>query len=170
MITGLAHAAKACQRPDWLQAARAALEFLRRERWQDGPSGGRLLSLTGQDAFLDDHAFLLEALLALHDADPQDADLPWARAVAQALLALFEDPDEGGFFFTRHDAPALIHRPKNGVDAATPSGNGTAALALQALAQARRAATSRRRALRASLRQPCGAPVHPRACRRPLSA
>jgi uncharacterized protein YyaL (SSP411 family) len=39
----------------------------------------------------------------------------------------------GGFFFTPHDAPALIHRLKTGSDGATPSGNGTAALALQAL-------------------------------------
>ena len=136
MITGLARAAAVCQRPDWLKAARAALDFLRTERWQDdGRTSGRLQALSGQDAFLDDHAFLLEAVLALHDADPQPDDLPFAEAIAQAMLAQFEDREAGGFFFTRHEAPALIHRLKTGLDAATPSGNGTAALALFALSE-----------------------------------
>ena len=136
MITGLARAAAVCQRPDWLKAARAALGFIRLERWQDdGRTSGRLLALPGQDAFLDDHAFLLEAVLALHDADPQPEDLPFAEAIAKTLLAQFEDRDVGGFFFTRHDARALIHRLKTGLDAATPSGNGTAALALLVLSQ-----------------------------------
>jgi hypothetical protein len=129
MITGLARAAAVCARPDWLQAARAALAFIRAERWQDE----RLLALPGQDGFLDDHAFLLEAMLALHAADPQPEDLPFAVTLAEALLTQFEDRTAGGFFLTRHDAPALIHRPKPGLDTATPSGNGTAALALQAL-------------------------------------
>ncbi len=89
--------------------------------------------LPDQDAFLDDHAFLLEAVLALHEIDPQADDLPFAAAIADAMLAQFEDPADGGFFFTRNDAPALIHRSRSGIDAALPSGNGTAALALQAL-------------------------------------
>ena len=136
MITGLARAGAVCQRPDWLKAARAALHFLRTERWHDdGRTSGRLQALPNQDAFLDDHAFLLEAVLALHDADPQPDDLPFAEALAKALLAQFEDRDLGGFFFTRHEAPALIHRLKTGLDAATPSGNGTAALALLALSE-----------------------------------
>lgn len=129
MITGLARAAVVCQHTDWLQAARTALAFLKAERWQ----AGLLLSVPGQGGFLDEHAFLLEAVLALHAADPQADDLPFAQTIAEALLAQFEDLAEGGFFFTRHDAPALIHRPKTGIDAATPSGNGTAARALQAL-------------------------------------
>jgi uncharacterized protein YyaL (SSP411 family) len=134
MITGLARAATVCQRPDWLKAARAALGFLHRERWvDDGRTSGHLSTLPGQDAFLDDHAFLLEAVLALHEADPQADDLPFAEGLARAMLAQFEDRDLGGFFFTRHEAPALIHRLKTGTDAATPSGNGVAALALLAL-------------------------------------
>jgi len=129
MITGLARAAAVCERADWIAAARRALALIRSERWVDG----RLLAMPGQHGFLDDHAFMLEAVLALHAADPQADDLPFAVAIAEALLTQFEDPADGGFFFTPHDAPALIHRPKPGLDTATPSGNGTAALALQAL-------------------------------------
>lgn len=133
MITGLVHAAQACQRPEWLDAARAALQFIRTQRWT--PENG-LISSTGQAAFLDDHAFLLEAVLALHQAGPQTGDIAFAKALADTLLTQFEDPAEGGFFFTRHDAPALFHRFKPSQDTATPSGNGTAALALIDLADA----------------------------------
>jgi len=133
MITGLAQAGAVCARADWLQAARRALDWLRSERRVEGQPCGQLQALPGQPAFLDDHAFLLEAVLALHAADPQPGDLDWAHDIAHALLTQFEDPLLGGFFYTRHDAPALIHRQKTGIDAATPSGNGTAALALQAL-------------------------------------
>lgn len=129
MITGLARACAACQQPDWLTLARRALGFLRAERWQDG----QLLALPGQPAFLDDHAFVLEALLAVYAVDPQPEDRAWALDVAEVMVRQFEDPVQGGFFFTRHDAPPLIHRQKIGLDAATPSGNGTAALALQQL-------------------------------------
>jgi len=58
-------------------------------------------------------------------------DLEFAYRVADALLARFEDPRAGGFFFTASDHEALIHRPKPGADNATPSGNGVAALVLQ---------------------------------------
>jgi hypothetical protein len=59
--------------------------------------------------------------------------MAWAQELAEALLAHFEDPVAGGFFFTRHDHEALITRPKPGHDNATPSGNGVAAFALQRL-------------------------------------
>jgi uncharacterized protein YyaL (SSP411 family) len=134
MVTGLARAARVCQRPDWMKAARAALGFLRQTRWvDDGRSSGHLQTLPNQYAFLDDHAFLLQAVLALHEVDPHSEDLPFAEGIARAMLAQFEDRDVGGFFFTRHDAPPLIHRLKTGMDAALPSGNGVAAQALLAL-------------------------------------
>jgi hypothetical protein len=134
MVTGLARAAAVCQRPDWLKAARTALHYLRQTRWtDDGRNSGRLQTLPNQDAFLDDHAYLLQAVLALHELDPQPDDLPFAEGIARAMLAQFEDRDVGGFFFTRYDAPPLIHRLKTGMDAALPSGNGVAAQALLSL-------------------------------------
>lgn len=166
MVTGLARAGAVCQRPDWLQAARAALHFLRTERWfDDGRTSGRLQALPNQEAFLDDHAFLLEAVLALHQVDPQLGDLPFAEAIAKAMLAQFEDRDVGGFFFTRHEAPALIHRLKTGLDAATPSGNGVAALALLALSRlvvspnAVRYRTAAQRCVRVFASTVCGDPA-----------
>jgi len=133
MITGLVQAAQACSKPEWLAAARTALNYLQDKRWSADSS--LLLATPTQEGFLDDHAFLLEATLALHEAAPEAGDLPFAKALADTLLAQFEDPTEGGFFFTRNDAPPLFYRLKLGQDTATPSGNGTAALALQALSR-----------------------------------
>jgi hypothetical protein len=105
-----------------------------------GPGGGgpQLLATAKDgrahlDAYLDDHAFLLAALLELMQAEFRRDDLAFAIELADTLLARFEDRDAGGFFFTAHDHEALIHRPKTGHDNATPAGNGVAAYALQRL-------------------------------------
>jgi uncharacterized protein YyaL (SSP411 family) len=81
------------------------------------------------NAYLDDYAFLLAALLEVMQADFDAGDLKFAESLAEVLLEQFEDP-EGGFFFTARDHERLIHRPKPGHDNATPSGNAIAAWAL----------------------------------------
>ena len=134
MIEGLARAARIFGRSDWLASARSALEAIRRELWRDG----RLLATSKDgrahlDAYLDDHAFLLAALLELMQAEYRGKDMEFARTLADTLLDHFEDKAQGGFFFTRHDHEILIHRPKPGHDNATPAGNGMAARALQRL-------------------------------------
>jgi uncharacterized protein YyaL (SSP411 family) len=134
MITGLAHAGRVMGRQDWVSQAQAAADQLRTRVWRDGRLFASLTSagpkLTG---YLDDYAFLLEALLELLQADFRPADLAWARKIADALLAHFEDGEAGGFYFTAHDHEALIHRSKPGYDNATPSGNAVAAWALNRL-------------------------------------
>ncbi|WP_374486675.1 thioredoxin domain-containing protein [Zoogloea sp.] len=128
MIHGLAHAARIFGRNDWLAVATQAIDFIRRTLWQDG----RLLA-TYKDgrahlnAYLDDHALLIAALIESLQAAYRPEDLEFAEDLADALLDAFEDRAGGGFFFTRHDHEALIHRPKSGHDNAMPSGNGVAA-------------------------------------------
>jgi uncharacterized protein YyaL (SSP411 family) len=135
MIHGMARAGRAFGREDWVASARRALDFLRAELWCDG----RLLA-TYKDghahlnAYLDDHAFLLAAVLELMQTDFHAEDLDFATELAEALLERFEDRVNGGFFFTSSDHEPLILRPKPGPDSATPSGNGVAALSLQRLA------------------------------------
>jgi hypothetical protein len=134
MIAGLAHAGRVMARPDWVAEAHAATDFLHQNLWRDG----RLLASFKHgkarlNAYLDDYAFLLDALLEAMQAGYREADMAWAIELADALLAHFEDADAGGFFFTSHDHEALISRPKPGYDNATPSGNGVAAFALQRL-------------------------------------
>jgi len=134
MIKGLARAGRRFGRADWVRQAQAAADALHLTVW----SNGRLAASYQQgrarhNGYLDDYAFLLDALLELLQADWQDADLFWARQLADALLMHFEDAEVGGFFFTSHDHEALIHRAKPGYDNATPSGNGIAAYALMRL-------------------------------------
>jgi uncharacterized protein YyaL (SSP411 family) len=134
-IRGMAHAARVFARPDWLASARRALEFVRARMWHEG----RLLA-TYKDgrahlnAYLDDYALLIAALLELLQGEFRADDLRFAQALAEVLLEQFEDRDAGGFFFTGRDHERLLHRPKPGHDGATPSGNGVAACALQRLA------------------------------------
>jgi uncharacterized protein YyaL (SSP411 family) len=134
MIAGMARAAVVFDRDDWLASAKKALGFIRARTWRNG----RLLA-TSKDgkahlnAYLDDYAFLLAALLELLQAEFDADGLGFAEDLAEVLLDQFEDRDKGGFFFTSHDHEKLIHRPKPGYENATPSGNGTAAYALQRL-------------------------------------
>jgi uncharacterized protein YyaL (SSP411 family) len=134
-IRGMAHAGRVFGRPEWIASARRALEFIRATMWRDA----RLLA-TYKDgrahlnAYLDDYALLIAALLELLQDEFSVADLQWATALADVLLDQFEDPAEGGFYFTARDHERLIHRPKPGHDHATPSGNAMAAWALARLA------------------------------------
>ncbi len=134
MVGGMARAARAFERRDWLESARRALDFIRATLWNDG----RLLATSKDgrahlDAYLDDHAYLLAALLEMLQADFRAADLAWAQELGDVLLERFHDREGGGFFFTAHDHEKLIQRPKPGPDNATPSGNAVAAWALSRL-------------------------------------
>ena len=133
-IRGLAIAGRALERPDLIDAAAAAADFVRSQLIENG----RLLASFKDGAarfpaYLDDHAFLLDALLELLQARWNSEHLALAQHLAELLLEHFEDPDNGGFWFTAGDHEKLIHRSKPLADEATPSGNGIAALALQRL-------------------------------------
>ncbi len=132
-IDGMAVAARVFGQPRWAASARRALDFIVAALWRDG----RLLATNGRahlNAYLDDHAFLLGALLELMQGGPLRADdLRFACTVADLMLEQFEDPQGGGFHFTSNDHEALVLRPKSGHDGAMASGNGTAALQLQRL-------------------------------------
>ncbi len=133
-IRGLAIAGRALGRDDLVDAASDAVDFLRTNLVHDG----RLLASYKDGearfaAYLDDHAFLLDALLELLQARWNPAHLDFAVAIAELLLEHFEDREHGAFWFTANDSEQLIHRSKPFADEAVPSGNGIAALALQRL-------------------------------------
>jgi uncharacterized protein YyaL (SSP411 family) len=133
-VRGLAIAGRALGRVELSQAATQAADFVQRELLVDG----RLLASYKDGrarfpAYLDDHAFLLDALLELLQTDWQTRHLDFAIVIAELLLKHFLDATNGGFFFTADDHEALIDRPKPLADEAIPSGNGIAVLALQRL-------------------------------------
>jgi hypothetical protein len=134
MIKGMATAGRLLHRPDCLASAERALDFIRSTLWRDG----RLLATCKDgrahlNAYLDDYAFMIDAVLALLAARWRDGDLDFAIALAEVLLAQFEDADGGGFFFTAHDHEKLLVRSKTLSDEAVPAGCGVAAQVLTRL-------------------------------------
>ncbi|WP_123103721.1 thioredoxin domain-containing protein [Acidithiobacillus sulfuriphilus] len=133
-LRGLALAGRTFGRQEWIRLAQETADFLRARLWQNG----RLYAVwkeerAYQPAYLDDHAFLLQALLELLQGEFRIEDLHFARDLADALLDRFMDARHGGFFFTADDQPAPVTRMKPSQDQAIPTGNGVAILALQRL-------------------------------------
>jgi uncharacterized protein YyaL (SSP411 family) len=131
MIKGLAIAARVLHRPDLAEAATAAVDFIRRTLWRDG----RLLATVKDGrahlpAYLDDYAFLADALLELLQTRWRSSDMDFAQSLADVLLSQFEDAAAGGFFFTAADHEQLLLRSKTFSDDSLPSGNGVAASVL----------------------------------------
>ncbi len=131
MIRGLALAARHLGDSAFARSAERALDFILAELWD----GQRLLATwkdgrAGPGGYLDDHAFLADAILELLQVRWRAGDLDVAVALAEALLERFEDRERGGFYFTPHDHEPLIHRPRPFADESIPSGNGVAARVL----------------------------------------
>ncbi len=118
------------------QASRCARFVL--ERMVDDQ--GRLLrtysELSGAriPAFLEDHAFMVEALLELYQASFQERWFLEARTLADTMIARFADPRNGGFFSTAIDAEPLVARRKDIDDTPIPAGASSAAVGLLRLA------------------------------------
>ena len=85
-------------------------------------------------AYLEDHAFLLEALLTLYEASFDPRWFVEARALADTMIDRFGDAEHGGFFSTASDHEELIARRKDLEDAPIPSGSSSAAYGLLRLA------------------------------------
>jgi uncharacterized protein YyaL (SSP411 family) len=133
-IGALARASRALREPAWADLAFAALDTLVATAWRDGRLyATRFGSDVALNAYLDDHAFLLDALLEAMQTRFRARDYALATALADRLLEQFEDRERGGFWFTSHDHERLYHRTKPAHDNATPSGNGIAAQALIAI-------------------------------------
>jgi len=137
MICALADAGAALDEPRYLDAASACAGFLLGEMRDQH---GRLLRTYNDgrakiDAYLEDHAFLLEALLALFEATCDERWFGEATALADEMIVRFADRERGGFFSTASDAEQLIARRKDLEDAPIPAGGSSAAVGLLRLAQ-----------------------------------
>ncbi len=136
-IAALADAGSVLDEPRYLAAAERCAEFVLSELRD---ADGRLLRTYSDGrarlgAYLEDHAFLLEALLTLFEATCEERWLTEARALADEILTRFADPEHGGFFSTASDAETLIVRRKDLEDSPIPSGSSSATLGLLRLAR-----------------------------------
>jgi uncharacterized protein YyaL (SSP411 family) len=136
MLATLAEAGAVLGRADYLDAARECAAFVLGSLRD---SEGRLLRSykDGEarlNAYLEDHAFLLEALLTLYESSFEPRWFEEAWALADTMIARFGDPELGGFYSTSDDHEALIARRKEIGDHPIPSGNSSAAMGLLRLA------------------------------------
>jgi hypothetical protein len=135
-LAALAEAGAVLGRDDYLEAARACAEFLLGTMRDED---GRLLR-TYKDgrahlnAYLEDHAFMVEALLVLYEADFDPRWFAAARELAETMIERFGDDERGGFYSTSADHETLIARRKEVGDHPIPAGNSAAALGLLRLA------------------------------------
>jgi len=135
MLRSFAEAARYLERADYLQVASKNAEFLLGELRPEG----RLLR-TYKDGrarlkgYLEDYVFLADGLLALYEASFQPRWFIEARGLMDEAIALFADEQNNGFFDTGSDHEALISRPKDIMDNATPAGNSVAVDVLLRLA------------------------------------
>jgi uncharacterized protein len=130
MISALADAGAVLDREDYLEAAVACASFLMEQR----KANDILLRTEKIPAFLDDHAYLVEALITLYEATFDPGWYREAIALADSMITRFGDPERGGFFTTPGDHERLIARRKDLEDSPVPSGSSSAAFGLLRLA------------------------------------
>jgi len=136
MIHGFAVAGANFKNEEYIQTATNAATFVLENLQTDD---GRLLRTYGQgeaklNGYVDDYAFMIDGLLALHEATQ---DRTWLEAADQLMakqIELFWDEANGGFFYTSNDHEALLARSKNPIDGARPSGGSVSAENLTDLA------------------------------------
>jgi uncharacterized protein len=136
MLGSLAEIGAALAEPRYVDAARECATFIL-EAMRD--PDGRLLRTFNDgearlNAYLEDHAYLLEALLSLYEATFEPRWFAAAREVAGTMIERFGDAENGGFFTTSVDHEELIARRKDLDDHPAPSGNSAAAAGLLRLA------------------------------------
>ena len=136
MLRAFAEAGAVLREPRYIEIARRNADFilgsLRRDgrllrTWKASADGGGEAKLNG---YLEDYAYLIDALLALYEATFEQRWLTEATELAGEMVRLFWDEDAGVFFDTGSDHEQLVVRPRDVFDNATPSGGSVAALAL----------------------------------------
>ena len=134
MLIAFSEAGRYLGRSDYIEMAIRNADFLLTElrprgrmlrSWRDGTAR--------HNAYLEDYASLILGMLSLYQTDSNPRWYKAAFELGEEMVSLFQDP-EGGFFDTGSDHEALLIRPKEIQDNATPSGNGLAATALLQLA------------------------------------
>ncbi len=135
MISAMAEAARVLRHGPYLEAACRASDFLLNTLSR--PDGGLYRTYRAGkahlNAYLEDYAYLAEALIDVYEAGGGERYLTEAVRLGERLLSDFLDTNHGGFFTTANDHEALILRGREGPDGATPSGNAVAAMALARL-------------------------------------
>ena len=134
MIPAMAKGGTFFEEPRYLEAAKRAASFVLDEMRGDGTLQHAWRNGESKiDAFLDDYAFMMRGLVALHRETGDPAWLEASEELAEELEARLRDP-RGGYFQTTENELNLF-QTKGAMDGAIPSGNGAAVAALMDLAE-----------------------------------
>jgi uncharacterized protein YyaL (SSP411 family) len=132
MVKGLCDAFEVFGREEWLAAAVRNMELLLAKCRK--PDGGLWHCLkdgkAGINGFLEDHCFMIEALLALYGVTFNERWTVEAMAIAEHAIRHFHDPASGLFHFTSDQDPPLVVRPKEMHDNVIPASNSSMAKGL----------------------------------------
>ncbi len=135
MIAALANAGTALGQPAWVAVAAKAFSFIVRHMTRDDRLGHSWRdSKLVYPGLASDHAAMIKAALALHEATGVQDYLAHASRWQRSLDRHYARPDTSGYYLTADDAEALIVRPDSTIDEATPNPNGVAAQNLIRLA------------------------------------
>ena len=131
MISSMAYGGAVLQEEKYIRAAERAAKFIlntvhKKSRLMRYYRQGRAV----EPAFLDDYAFTIMGLLDLYGASFETKWLIEAKMLAEEMIKLFADNEQGGFFLTGKDSEKLITRIKPSTDGVIPSGNSAASFAL----------------------------------------
>ncbi|MDA7951140.1 MAG: thioredoxin domain-containing protein [Pirellulaceae bacterium] len=135
MIEGLAKAGVAFEREDYLNAAEKGAEFILSKMRN---SKGLLCRIYHEkegsgEGFLNDYAFVVAALLALHEATGEERWLKTAADLAYVQADRFEDPTDGSYYFSSSGHEELFAKIKDPIDGALPAGSSVTACNLVTL-------------------------------------
>ena len=130
MISALSRSYQVLGEKRYLEAARNAALFLRKNLYDDKTStlfkrwrqGERKIA-----GMADDYAFLIQGLIDLYGADFDPGWIEWALILMDEQIKLFYDAENGGFFMTRkgHDKKIDL-RIKEDTDSVIPSAGSVA--------------------------------------------
>ena len=136
MVTAYTQAFTALGTESYQQKAQRDMDFLLANfQMSDSPAFFHTYKdgIAQYPAFLNDYAFLIEALIAVYQITFQVTYLEKARELAAFVWAEFADTESPLFFFTRENQEDIPLRRKETFDSALPSGNSTMAKNLRYL-------------------------------------
>ena len=112
----------------FLEAATSSARFILKNLVKDGQICRRYRDSEATiPGTLEDYTFFIAALLDLYEASFNSEWLREAFRLNDAMIELFLDDTNGGFFFNRHGETEILTSIKEAYDGPVPSGNSIAA-------------------------------------------
>ncbi len=136
MITGLVDAYKAFGTDEYLEIAQNVMHFLlhKMRREDGGLYRNYKAGKATINAFMEDYAFVIEALINLYEVDFDETHLHTAKDLAQYCLKHFFDAATGLFYFNPTDEEKLFVNKQEVIDNVINSSNSVMAVSLFKLA------------------------------------